>query len=211
MPARELGDELAEEREDVGQPVAQRRDVQRDALDAIEEIATKAPRPNLLLERTERGADEPDVRLDLDRPAHAHVAPILENAEQLGLHRHGHLADLVEEQRPLFGRLDLAAGALVGPREGATLVPEQLALEQGLRNGGAVDGNERPLAALGELVGPPGQDLFPGAALADQRERDLLRRDRAKDAVRLAHGLGHHDRLEDDVNLSFPLLDHEVW
>ena len=69
--------------------------------------------------------------------------PLLERAQQLHLQRERHLADLVEEQRAAVGRLELAL--LVGDRagEGALHVAEQLALEQVLGDGAAVDGDER--------------------------------------------------------------------
>ena len=53
------------------------------------------------------------------------------------------LADLVEEQRAAVGQLEPAALRSPAPGERALLVTEQLALEQGLAERGAVDGDER--------------------------------------------------------------------
>ncbi len=71
---------------------------------------------------------------DRDRPAPADALDhaLLEEAQQLDLERQRHVADLVEEQRAAAGQLDLALGGLDRAGEGALLVPEQLAFEQGL-------------------------------------------------------------------------------
>src|SRR5208283_4613843 len=122
-----------------------------------------------------------DVGLDLRGPADAHEAKVLQEAEELGLHRHRHLSDLVEEERAPRGGLDLPLHELARAGERAALVTEELALEERLRDGGAVDRHERPATTLGELVRPPREHLLARAALADERERHLLRRDRAHD------------------------------
>ena len=68
--------------------------------------------------------------MDLLAAAHALDDAVLQEAQQLGLQRQRHVADLVEEQRAAVGQLDLADGLLRRARERALLVAEQLALEQ---------------------------------------------------------------------------------
>ena len=68
---------------------------------------------------------------------------VLEHAQQLGLHAEGHLADLVEEERPPAGQLEPPLLLPVGAGERAALVAEELALQQLLGQGGAVDGHQR--------------------------------------------------------------------
>ncbi len=70
----------------------------------------------------------------------------LDGAEQLGLERERHLADLVEEERAAVGLLEDAAPVGDGAAEGAAHVPEELALDEVLRDGAAVDGHEGPAA-----------------------------------------------------------------
>src|SRR5206468_8049564 len=69
--------------------------------------------------------------------------PILEEAEELDLRRRRHVADLVQEQRPADGELELALLRRRRAREGALLVAEELALEHALRESRAVHGDER--------------------------------------------------------------------
>ena len=53
-----------------------------------------------------------------------------------------------------------------GASEGARLITEELALQQGVRQRGAVDGDEGCLAAGGGVVNRLGQQFFAGAAFA---------------------------------------------
>jgi hypothetical protein len=94
-------------------------------------------------------------------------------------------------------------GPAAGPGETPRSWPEQLALEQGVGDGGAVDGDERTLAAVGELVGAAGQHLLARATLADEGEHDLLGGHGADDLIDPPHGGGPHHRLENHVRLSF--------
>ena len=72
-------------------------------------------------------------------PADALELVLLQDAEDLGLRRQGQLADLVEEDRAPGGALEPAGLLAVGAGERAPLVAEQLALDQALGQGAAVD------------------------------------------------------------------------
>ena len=76
---------------------------------------------------------------------------------------------------PPGGQLEPAGLRLVGPGEGPPLVPEQLRLHQGLREGGAVEGHERAVGAGAGLVDGPGHQLLPRPALPGEEDRRLGR------------------------------------
>src|SRR5205085_1266490 len=84
--------------------------------------------------------------------ADAVVLLVLEDLEELGLQRGVHLADLVEEDGPLVGELELARLLAGGAGEGAPLVAEELGLEQLAGQRGAVDLDERLSAPRRPLV-----------------------------------------------------------
>ena len=111
----------------------------------------------------------------------------LDDAQQLDLQRQVHFADLVEEQRaaarPGYGALAIADRA----GKGAFDVAEHLAFHQLARDGAAVDGNERPVAARGELVDRLGAKLLAGAAFAGDEDGGAARRDAFDDVVDRAH------------------------
>src|SRR5262249_57762945 len=91
---------------------------------------------------------------------------LLKDPAELRLHRDVHLGDLVEEQRAAVRELEAPEPSLERSREGAALVSEDLALDERLGNGRAVDGHEGTQAALGPLVDGPRDQLLAGPALA---------------------------------------------
>src|SRR5206468_2163741 len=92
---------------------------------------------------------------------------------ELGLHADGHLADLVEKQRPAVRLQEQALARRPRIRERSLDVPEQLALEQGLRDRRAIDRDEGAGGEATTLVNRASDQLFAGAALAGDQERRL--------------------------------------
>ena len=143
------------------------------------------------------GGDDAHVDLHLAVAADAHDAARLEHAQELDLQLDGHLGDLVEEERAARGPLEVAAVLALRAGEAALLVAEQLALDEGGRDGAAVERQVGPLAALGELVDGLGGQLLAGAALADEKRRDLRGRHLVDEVVDPLHGgRGAHHRPE---------------
>ena len=104
------------------------------------------------------GRDHPHVGLDRLVAADPLEPLLLEHPQDLRLGQRRHVADLVEEEGAAVALLELADPLAVGPGERALLVAEQLALQQGLRDGRAVDRQERlvgPLGSAGRWPGPP--------------------------------------------------------
>src|SRR5205814_884140 len=113
----------------------------------------------------------------------------------LDLQREGQLADLVEEERSVVGLLEEPCPVRDGIGERAALVAEELALEQILRDGAAVHGDERAAAPARPAMDGARDELFADAALArDERGRLVVRdlRDRLEDRL-------HRRALRQDV------------
>ena len=147
---------------------------------------------------------------------------LLEHPEELALRRRGKLPDLVQENRPAVGELELAEAARERAREGAAFVAEELALEERVGDRGAVDRDEGAAAAGRQLVDRAGEELLAGPALtleqhggvgrghplrlglhrADRRRLPDDRRHRARPAVleqeRLALPRAPLDRARDE-------------
>jgi hypothetical protein len=68
---------------------------------------------------------------------------VLQDTEELHLEGRRHVANLVEEQGAAADLLELADAASVGAGEGTFLMAEQLTLQQVLRDGCTVEGQER--------------------------------------------------------------------
>jgi hypothetical protein len=95
---------------------------------------------------------ELDVHRLVRHGADAPHTLLLDGLEHLALQRQGEGIDLVQEERPPRGRLEEARLGALGIGEGARFKAEELRLEQRLRDGGAVDFEERPLDARATLV-----------------------------------------------------------
>ena len=120
------------------------------------------------------GADQRNVDLDVARAAQRRHAAFLQHAQQAGLQVERHVADFIEEQGAAVRLLDLAGGPfLAGAGKGTALVTEELRLDQGFRNGGAVQRNEGRVAARAAVVEGLGQHFLAGAGFALDQDRDV--------------------------------------
>ena len=169
-----LVEEVACEVERVPHAVAQRGQVDGEHGDAVEQVLAELVLAHQLRQVLVRGGHQAEVDLLVRLAAHADDALVLQHAQKRGLQFQRHVADLVEEERPSVGQLDLAGlAAALGAREAAALVAEELAFDEAGRDGGAVDGHEGSLGAR-LVVDGLGEQLLAGAALA--RQKDVLAR-----------------------------------
>ena len=88
----------------------------------------------------------------------------------------------------MIGLLKLAGLAGVGSRKGAPFIPEELALHQVLRNGGAVYLDVGLILTWRMLMNSTADHVFANTALAGEQHRGTSRRD-ARDSIEyFAHG-----------------------
>ena len=93
--------------------------------------------------------------------------------QELGLQPQRHLADLVQQQRALVGRLELAGLLAIGAGECALLMTEELRLQQLAGQRRAVDLEELLGDPWGRLVDRAGHDFLAHTALAAQQDRGI--------------------------------------
>ena len=122
QPLRDSLDEVVDEEGNVIEPFAQRRDANREDVQAIEEVGTERAAFHEILEILVRGGNHAHV--DCVRTA---TAPqpfdlvFLQRAQQLGLQFERQITNLVEEQRAAVGGLKPAVRPRDGTREGVNL------------------------------------------------------------------------------------------
>jgi hypothetical protein len=203
-PARErceVIEDLPREQDDVVAALAQGGYRQRHDRDAVIEVAAEiAPRHHVGEVAVRR---HEDARPELERARRAEPleTPLLQHPQELRLAREAELPDLVEQHRAALGGLEHPRARRERAGERAALVPEELALDQGLGDGGAVDHPERRPRARAGLVDEARDERLARAALAEQEHggvaarelgnelRDALGRGRAaEEALRAAHG-----------------------
>ena len=152
FPAEFL-EEKVEQLDDVLPPSAQGRDRDFQHVEAVEQILPEASGGDELVEVDVGRRDDAHVHGGHPVVADAPDLVLLEHAQELALHVQRDFGYFVEEQRPVVGQFEkphLAAPRR--PRERALHVAEQLAFKQVFRQGRAVDGHERPVAALAGVV-----------------------------------------------------------
>src|SRR5262249_53080164 len=117
VPARGRLDEVLRQQRDVFAAIAQRRGLDREDVEPVEEIAPEASRLVPRREVAVRGGDDPHIAPPRPGLADALELLLLEDVQELGLHRERHLADLVEHQRSALRRLEASGPVLKGTGE----------------------------------------------------------------------------------------------
>jgi len=158
---------------DVLPALPQRGDPDGDHVQPEVQVGPEPPLGDLLLEVLVGGGDDPHVHGDRLVPAHRGDRLLLEHPEQLHLQVGAHLADLVQEDGPVVGRLELSRPGCVRPRERPLDMAEQLALQELRGDGRAVDGDEHPVRARGKVMDGPGHELLPRAAFPGDQHRGV--------------------------------------
>ena len=77
---------------------------------------------------------------------------VLQHAQQFHLRRGRHVAHFIEEERTPMGELETSEPAFCRTRERTFFMSEKLGLEQGLRQRGAVHGDEGLIPSIGEFM-----------------------------------------------------------
>ena len=189
-----LGDEVLDEKLDVLFALPQRRKLDRDHVDAVEEVLAECAFLNRVVEIAIRCGDHADLDLRLDVRSDFANDTVLQHAKQLDLHRQGGFADLIEEDRAAIGFGEQTTLLPDRAGERAAFVTEQFGLEQVFRKGAAVDRHEFA-APAGVVMKGPRDQLLACARLA----RDQHRRRRPGDALHDREDLLHLRALADDV------------
>ena len=167
-----LEQEFVVERRDVLAPLAQGRQFDAHDVEPVVEVSAELALIGQLLEILLGRCNDTAGDGNLLIRAQTFDDPLLQNAQQLDLHRHRHRLDFVEEERAALGEFDLADATLLGAGEGAGLVAEQLAVEQRLGHATAVEGNVIVLAGVAEVMQAAGDHFLAGTGLAHDQHID---------------------------------------
>src|SRR5262249_21861430 len=125
--------EVVDERRDVVGARAQRRQRDRQHVQAIVQVLAEAAFLHLVLEIAVRRRNNANIDANVGDAANSLERLFFQESQQLRLERRRHLADFVEKDRTAVRRLEQPALLLPRVGERAPLVAEQLALENRLR------------------------------------------------------------------------------
>src|SRR2546428_4074886 len=147
-----------------------------DHLQAMEQVLPEGARSHARGKIGVAGGDQAKVAADQAATADSSKHALLQHAEELCLGLEGQVRDLVQEKGAAVRQLEDAHPPTVGAGEGTAFVAEELALEQGGRDGVAVHGDEIPGRSVAQLVDEPGDEFLAGAGLTRDQDRHVGRR-----------------------------------
>ena len=151
--------------------LTQWRCVERQHVQAVIQVFPKAACFNLSLQVSVRGRNHPHMDLHRPQAAHRVNGSLLQNTQQLDLHVQRQVADLVQENCSAVGQLKATHPVCHSACESAFAVAEQLALEQILGDGRAVDGHKIAVFAQRLVVQCPCHQLLARTAFAGDQHR----------------------------------------
>ena len=131
-------------RGDIVLAVAQRRQHDLEHIQPVVQIFAQKFVLNSVFRNLVGGRNDANLYRQIDLSAQPADLAFFENAQQFGLRADRHVADLIQKHRSVVSLLEAADVTFERSREGALLVPEQLAFNQRFGQRGAVDGNKRP-------------------------------------------------------------------
>ena len=175
--------------------LAQRRQLDAEDIQAVEEILAEAAPPHSVLQILVGRSDDPHVRLPLpSRPQP--VEPLrLDEPEQCDLDPLIDSADLVEQDGASTRLLELAGVGLPRPRERPLLVSEQLARHKLRGDGPQVHSHEGSSTARALAVHGLSSQVLARTSLPEQQDRDVRRCSLPDLPVDCLHGLAAPNHL----------------
>ena len=168
----ELALEMRDELRNVFSVLAQGRDGQTDSGQTIEEVLTELAVVNKFPQISLTRGDEPHVDLQRGEAPDRTQLSFLQDPEELRLCRQAGGADVVQVNRAsLCGKKVSLSGSLRS-REGSCFVAEELAFDERLRDGGAVDDDEGLVLRGAEGMNPACQQILSYAGFSAEEYRE---------------------------------------
>ena len=157
---RILREKMLGEQRDIAVALAKRGNGEGQHIQAMKEVLAEQFRLDLFVQVHIRRGDDPDVGdFALAGPERT-VFTVLKKAQKLGLSDRTEHINLIEEQRPALGFRQQPYFFRGGVCVRALRVSEQFILQQVIRQGGAVDGDERFSLPLAVVMDGPGEELL---------------------------------------------------
>ncbi len=197
-----LAQEMVDEQRDILRSLAQRGAIDDEGADAVKEVVAERTPCDLFAQvLVGRGQDAGGHPQGFRAP-HPLELQFLQHPQQLCLQLEGEVADLVEQQGAAARLLDAADLALLGSREGAALVAEQLGLQQVAGDRRTVHRHEGPAGPRGVMMDRVGDEFLARPALAQDQHGQVAVRDAPDGLV----DFPHRAALADDGLLGSHLL-----
>src|SRR5579864_752527 len=175
-PRREILHEIADQHGDILAALAQRRDDEREDVEAVIQIHAELLIAGQRAQIAMGGGHQAEVRHQSARAAQALELAVLQHAQQFRLQLQRQVGYFVQKKRAFVRDLDPPDALADGAGERAFLVAEHFALKQSGGDGGAVQFDERPVATAAELMNGARHQLLAGAGFTLDQNRGIGRR-----------------------------------
>jgi hypothetical protein len=150
-------DEVFDQHRNVFSSFPQRRHINRENVETVEEIAARRGRLDGRLQITVGSSYHADICLDGSSSADALKLVFLQKTQQSDLSLDGKLTDFIEEDRGSFCKFEPAKASLHGMGERTFLMSEQFRANQATRVGCAVDAYNRARRSAATVDGSRAQ------------------------------------------------------
>src|SRR5438034_1751511 len=154
---------------------------------AVVEIFAEASGCNFAIQVVSRGSDQAKVNRDRRVASQTFDYALLNCAQQLCLQAKRKLGTLVKEESACLRLFKPADSTRQGAGKGSLLVPEKLRFQQTVRNGSAVDLDERPLGTGTVLMDRICHQLFSRTRFAGDQDGGIGRGDPPNQLVHVLH------------------------
>src|SRR5438552_3506768 len=182
VPTGEPDQEGSGKRGNVLEPVPERRDRKRQHVETVEEVRAEPARRDFPAQIPVGRREDPDVHPPRAGISDAPKLPFLDHPKKAALHRSAGVPDLVQEQGALMRGLEEADTILMRAGEGSARVTEELALDQGVRDGSEIVRNERTRGPGRERVQGARDELLAGPGLSQDQHGGMASGERATSA-----------------------------
>ena len=200
---RSFSDEMRDEEGDVFLALTQRRNLNGDDFEAIEEVVAKGSLVDHFFQGAIRRGDEPDIDRERARVAEPFKLLVFEYAEEFGLQGEGQFADFVKEEGSFVRDLEAAFTRSSGAGKCTGDMAEEFTFDQRFRDARAIEFDEGRVFARAVVVDGLRNEVFTGAGFAVDEYSGFRRGNLANGVV----DLGHVSRLADNVREAVAFIE----
>ena len=189
MPSLVSSDEASGQDRYVFPSISQGRDLAGENRQTVKEIPPEPPFSHLPRNISGCGCQHSHIYHYGPLSTQPPDLALFQSREKFRLLRHGQLTHFVQKEGSALSLLENPPPALPGPGECTPPMAEKLALEEGVRDPGTVDGQEGPRSSRAFLVNDPSQQALSRPCLPEDEDWNVYMRSPSGKSSDSLHGL----------------------
>ena len=173
---------------DVGWPFSEWWHVNRNHIEAKEEVLTKLLALDTLCQIPIGGGNDPNIHADGACATHSFKFSFLKHPQELGLNHRRDFTDLIQEYRPTMSQLKPSLTARYRSGKSSLFMTKEFALDQVVGNRRTINGDERLFGSCAVFVDGARNQFLTGTTLALNQHRRLGARHLPNQIIELLDG-----------------------